>query len=308
MSSFRSTDRRSFNGGLVVLAALAMSATAGVTTPALAQSGSSHTARQKVALQGYCPVCIIEMRKWVRGDSKHRVQYDGKTYYFPGEKQKQMFLADPAKYVPALGGDCTVCFAKMGKRVPGSIHHAAISHNRLFLFPSEDQKKAFLANPAAYADVDLALDGNCAVCLIEMNKEMPGKPEITAIYHGLRYQFPSEKQRKMFLANPRKYAVKPTASKQTSNAKPAANVVTVKGRSGCAGCDYGVVPIGAKDTLGLAVNTADGRVFVIEDAHKLYPDVYKNRFEGLPLKVSGKVLKRDGKITWIQPSQLEVLN
>jgi hypothetical protein len=76
----------------------------------------------------------------------------------------------------------------------------------------------------------------------------------------------------------------------------------------CPVCVHGVVPIGSPDQLGLAVNAPEGNVYVIEDAHKLYPNVYEHRFEGLPLEVRGKVLKRDGKITWIQPAQLKVLN
>ena len=35
---------------------------------------------------------------------------------------------------------------------------------------------------------------------------------------------------------------------------------------------------------------------------------YEDRFEGLPVAVTGKVIKRDGKITWIQPTNLKVVN
>ena len=97
------------------------------------------------------------MKKWVRGNPNHKAEYDGKTYYFPGEKQKEVFLADPAKYVPALGGDCTVCYVKLGKRVPGNVHHAAFHGKRLFLFPGDAQQQEFLANAEKYANVDLAL-------------------------------------------------------------------------------------------------------------------------------------------------------
>lgn len=274
-----------------------------------AQSGSKGSvAKSNVALEGYCPVCVGDMNKWVPGKKEIQATYDGKTYYFPSEKQKQMFVADPAKYVPALGGDCTVCLANMGKRVPGSIRHAAFHEHRLFLFPSAEMKKEFQAHPDKYANVDLALDGNCAVCQVEMKKEMPGKPDIAAIHQGMRYLFPSEKQRDMFLAKPAKYAAKPTENKQSSTTTAGEQLVSIKGKSGCAGCDHGVTPIGSPDELGLSVTADDGKVYVVEDAHKLYPKVYTNRFEELPLEVAGKVLKRDGKITWIQPSQLKVLN
>ncbi len=70
----------------------------------------------KIALDGNCPVCIVEMQKWVTGDEKIQVEFDGQKYLFPGEDQKAMFLTDPVKYAPALGGDCIVCFALGGNR------------------------------------------------------------------------------------------------------------------------------------------------------------------------------------------------
>jgi YHS domain-containing protein len=150
------------------------------------------------------------MKKWVKGNPAIQAKYDGKRYYFPSNEQKETFLADPAKYVPALGGDCTVCAVNMGESIPGSIRHAALSHKRLYLFPSHEQQQEFLANPAKYVDVDLAYGGKCVVCSIEMNKGVAGKPEIAAYHQGLRYLFPSAEQRDMFLANPAKYAVQTT--------------------------------------------------------------------------------------------------
>jgi len=158
------------------------------------------------------------MKKWVKGNPNIQATYDGKTYYFPSSDQKEMFLVDPAKYVPALGGDCTVCLAKMDKRVPGTVHHAALANDRLFLFPSGEQKQEFLANQAKYLDIDLALGGKCAVCRVEINKDVPGNPEIAEYHQGFRHRFPTAKQREMFRANPAKYAVKHAAAKQHVNA------------------------------------------------------------------------------------------
>jgi YHS domain-containing protein len=200
---------------------LAVAATFCVASTAFAQS-TSRTVRQgsntrtaatsKVALQGYCPVCVVKMKKWVRGNPTIQANYDGKTYYFPGQEQKQMFMADPAQYTPALGGDCAVCMAEMGKRTPGSLQYAALSGNRLYLFPNEKMKQMFRDDPAKYINADLALGGNCAVCRVEMKKDVAGNPDVSYMLGGLRYLFPSEDQRKMFIANPGKYAVKQPAA------------------------------------------------------------------------------------------------
>lgn len=165
-----------------------------------------------IALEGYCPVCIVDMKKWVKGNPAVQATYDGQTYYFPSNEQKEMFLADPAKYTPALGGDCTVCAAKMGESVPGSIRHAAISQKRLFLFPSQEQQQEFLAHAAKYANIDLVNGGQCVVCRVDMNKDVPGKPEIAVYHQGRRYLFPSNQQRDRFLANPAKYATQAAAN------------------------------------------------------------------------------------------------
>ncbi len=195
--------------------------------------------------------------------------------------------------MPALGGDCVVCYVKAGKRVPGSIHHAAFHRSRLYLFPSEREKQAFLDKPGEFENADLALKGECAVCLAKMKKHVPGKPEFTAIHHGLRYQFPSDRERQMFLKKPARFVVK--------------ELVTLKGRTGCAGCDYGVTPIGAPDELGLAVTTSDGQVIVVEDAHKKWPAIYQARFEGKQVEVTGRIIRDNGKIKWLQPTALSVV-
>lgn len=177
-------------------------------------AGFSQRAAQQapLALEGYCPVSVLQMRKWVRGDPAYQLVYDSRTYLFANEQGKDMFEANPAKYVPALGGDCVVALVKMGRRVPGDIRHASLYDGRLFLFSNADAKKMFLAEPATYANADLAYGGNCVVCRVEMRQTVPGKPELAVVHKGLRYLFPSAELRNEFLANPAKYEVVATDS------------------------------------------------------------------------------------------------
>jgi YHS domain-containing protein len=175
--------------------------------PAAPQAGSGQRAHQQapLTLEGYCPVSIVAMQKWVKGDPAYQAAYDGRSYLFADERGKRMFQADPAKYVPALGGDCAVALVKLGKRVPGSIRHASFHDGRLFLFANADAHKMFQAEPAAYANADLALGGTCPVCLVNMRQSVAGKPEIAAFHKGFRYLFPAAEQRHAFLASPEKY-------------------------------------------------------------------------------------------------------
>ncbi|WP_144058811.1 hypothetical protein [Rhodopirellula sp. SWK7] len=160
-----------------------------------------------VAIQGYCPVCVIEMKKWVKGDSQFAVQQDGKTYLFPSEERKQMFLKNPMKYTPALGGDCVVALVEMNKRVPGALQHVAMPNDRLYLFANAKAKEMFNGNSDKYVNADLALGGKCSVCRVEMKQDVNGAPQFTSVYQGMRYQFPGLEQQQMFNRNPAKYAV-----------------------------------------------------------------------------------------------------
>jgi len=270
---------------------------------------------QNVALEGYCPVCVVEMKKWVRGDARFAARFDGRVYYFPGEEQQQMFLANPVKYTPVLGGDCVVCLAKMQKRMSGNIRFGAFHQDRLYLFPGEEQRAMFRNHPERFANVDLAAGGNCVVCLVNMNEQVPGKPEFTVVYQGMRYQFPGKEQMDQFLSSPERYAQTFAARQQTATQnKPAgvrfeqASLVRVTGQTGCAGCDYGVHPIRDASELGLAVRSDDGRVYIIEDAHRKYPKLYESRFDKLSVEVTGKVLKSEGEFVWLDPEKVVPLS
>ena len=299
-----------------VLLARSKLLTGSLLAVALLASGSmqivkaDHEQEPRIGLGGYCPVCILDANKWAKGWPEHQATYDGVTYYFPDEAIKQNFLVHPAKYVPALGGDCIVCYAKLGKSVPGSVNHSARYDNRLFLFPGAEQQQAFLSNPKEFANVDLALNGDCAVCLVHHNKRVAGKPEFAEIKDGFRYLFVSAREQAAFREDPAAYvapASKPTAMESKTSQLPAGNgSLTVMGKTTCAVCEHGVKTIQNPEELGLAVNTDDGRVVIVEQAHKLYSNAYENRYDGQRVRVSGRVVKQQGRLTWIEPTELMV--
>ncbi len=159
----------------------------------------------ELALEGNCAVCLVEAGKFVPGSEKHSVSFDRQVYYFPSEAEKKMFVANPAKYAPALSGDCVVCRANMRARMPGKAQFAAIHNGRAYLFPSGKELKEFKADPKRYENVDVALRGHCSVCLVMAKKCMPGKSEIVSVYDGMRYFFPSVEEKKVFEADPAKF-------------------------------------------------------------------------------------------------------
>jgi YHS domain-containing protein len=62
------------------------------------QKAASAYAEKKAAIDGNCTVCLVEMNSLVKGTSQHSLEYNGKTYLFPAEKQMRMFQKNPKKY------------------------------------------------------------------------------------------------------------------------------------------------------------------------------------------------------------------
>ena len=302
---------------LAALIVIAFGATASTRTVVAEEVMMKHadTMKSKIGLSGYCSVCVVEHRKWAKGDPTIKSTFDGVDYLFPSQAIKAKFDANPQAYVPALNGDCIVCYEKMGKRVPGSVQHAAIHNNRVYLFPSDREKQAFVADAAAFEDSDLVIDGECIVCLAKAKKHVPGLAAHTVIHDGLRYQFPSSGEASVFRASPQQFihqvsAMSPGSMMKKVGMKKAMsdNGVRLVGRSGCAACEFGVTPISAPDELGLAVVGSDGRITVVEGAHENYPQIYRDRFQEKQLVVEGRIVKTHGKISWLQPTSLQVVN
>ena len=105
-------------------------------------------------MEGYCPVAIQEQGIWVRGNYRNLVKHEGRKYLVAGENEKQMFLAEPERYAPALGGDCIVSLSDDGKLVPGSVYHSLIVEGKLYLFAGSEQERAFKADPTDYFELD----------------------------------------------------------------------------------------------------------------------------------------------------------
>lgn len=158
-----------------------------------------------MAMRGFCPVCLVQMRKWVPGEPRFAAIHDGKQYRFPDARRLQMFRANPTRYLPALGGDCVVHYVKTGQRVPGSLTHGAVHGGRIYFLASEEHRQQFLAAPERYRDADLAMGGDCVVCRVNMNRQMPGSPQLTSIHGGIRYRFAGLEQQRMFAAEPGRY-------------------------------------------------------------------------------------------------------
>jgi YHS domain-containing protein len=115
---------------LATLAVLFMSIAAGA--PVLAAGPEVNATITGLALRGYDPVAYFTDGKPVLGDYTITAQHDGATYRFASEAHKELFLKDPAKYLPEFGGFCAFGTAQ-GVKVDGDPNVWKIVNNKLYL-------------------------------------------------------------------------------------------------------------------------------------------------------------------------------
>lgn len=195
-----SSSRPAYNGG----SANKGSGTTGSSNRFAAPMGSD-TKSAPLAMRGYCPVCLVNLKQWVAGKPAYTAVYDGKAYRFPAADQLQVFNANPTAYLPVLNGDDIVDYAQSGRRVPGNLAYGLVHQGRMYFFASEANKQTFSRDPRPFANADLALGGDCVVCQVNMNQRMPGTADLTIVQDGLRYQFAGLQQMNAFKAAPQQF-------------------------------------------------------------------------------------------------------
>ena len=104
-----------------------------------------------LALDGFCPVSLIEKWQWVKGDPRYGVIHRGRTYLFAGPEDASRFYADPDRYVPVMSGMDVVLAVEEHRQVPGRREHGALYDHRVFLFSSEATFRRFDQDPTRYA-------------------------------------------------------------------------------------------------------------------------------------------------------------
>ena len=66
----------------------------------------------KVAIEGTDPVAYFTESKPVEGSKKFTHEWDGVNWRFASAKNRDLFKADPAKYVPQFGGWCAYAVSR----------------------------------------------------------------------------------------------------------------------------------------------------------------------------------------------------
>lgn len=104
-------------------------------------AGPQYVDETGYAASGYDVVAYFDMEQAplgepqpdpVPGKTSITAEYNGATWAFSSEDNKQRFLADPEKYAPRFDGHCALGVAK-GSKVPGNPNLWRIVDGRLYL-------------------------------------------------------------------------------------------------------------------------------------------------------------------------------
>jgi YHS domain-containing protein len=101
-----------------------------------------------------------------------------------------------------LEGYCPVTLAEKGQWTEGRAQWGARHRGRTYLFASEEQQRAFLADPDRYAP---ALSGDDPVLVCDKGTSAPGQRRYGVTYQSRMYLFSSPETRSQFAANPNRY-------------------------------------------------------------------------------------------------------
>lgn len=106
-----------------------------------------------LGLEGYCPVELVEKRRWHLGTHPWGVIHRGRTYMCAGPEEQKKFLANPDFYAPVISGDDVVLSLDRGQSVPGRREHGVFYRGRIYLFAEETSLNAFRQDPGRYAEI-----------------------------------------------------------------------------------------------------------------------------------------------------------
>jgi YHS domain-containing protein/thiol-disulfide isomerase/thioredoxin len=120
--------------------------------PAPEQQRAAAPASPTLALDGYCPVQLVDNDRWQKGNKAWGIIHRGRIYLFAGTDEQRRFQADPDRYAPVSSGNDVVLAVDQGRAVPGFREHGAKFDGHVYLFTSEATLKKFESNPPFYAE------------------------------------------------------------------------------------------------------------------------------------------------------------
>jgi YHS domain-containing protein len=103
----------------------------------------------------------------------------------------------------ALSGYCPVSLVSDKRLVQGQTEYTVTHEGRLYRFANLITFNLFRGDPARYVPVN---DGNCPVAQLDRGVQQPGDPRFGVLFQGRLFLCSSVEERRLFLAEPARYA------------------------------------------------------------------------------------------------------
>jgi thioredoxin-related protein/YHS domain-containing protein len=118
----------------------------------------------RVALDGFCPISLVEGHRLIPGQRALTLSHDGLVYRFADDEMRRVFQRQPGRYLPVNGGRCPVTQVDRGEIRTGEARWSVLFKDHLFLCADEEVRDRFLKNPERYARVAMADRQSCPHC------------------------------------------------------------------------------------------------------------------------------------------------
>ena len=123
----------------------------GISEETIAMKKAAKKALPTEALNGYCPVELGSKGRWVKGDLRWTVVYQGAIFRLSGPEQRKLFQANPNRYVPVDGGSDLVLKVDAHRQVAGLPSFCATYNGHLYMFANAENQAQFNKFPQRYA-------------------------------------------------------------------------------------------------------------------------------------------------------------
>ena len=140
------------------------------------------------------------------------MDYLGELYHFSSAEAKKKFESVPDKYLPQLGGLCTMALGgPYGNRLPSDPTSFTIVDGKLYLFSQERAKRLWEETPQRVIQrahrlfERPRLSGYCPVSYLRDNKAVKGNPSLRSVYETYVYYMYSRDAKAAFDKEPEKY-------------------------------------------------------------------------------------------------------
>ena len=107
-------------------------------------------AKEPLMLDGFCPVILVEKKRWEPGNAELKETYQGACYHFSSAEARDRFRADPEHYKVAFQGLDIVAYQDTHAQVSGTRRFGVRYGNLNFVFSSQENRLKFREDPEKY--------------------------------------------------------------------------------------------------------------------------------------------------------------